>query len=130
MSQNRGPADPADDRGTGIGPAALSPGNEGAIAGGPPVSPPGEQDTLTDASAAEAPTTAACARCGQPVEADSRFCPACGERISTVAAETARAERQEQRLRRWSPVIILLWLVLMIAAFVFIYSHAFVVGST
>jgi hypothetical protein len=129
MSQDRGPADPADDDGTGIGPAGPSPANEGAIAGDPPANP-AEEDTLTDASAAEAPATAACARCGQPVEVYSRFCPACGERISTGAAETGRAERQEQRLRRRSPVIILLWLVLMIAAFSFIYSNAFVVGST
>ena len=56
MSQDRGPADPADDRGTGIGPAGPSPANEGAIAGGGPMSP-AEEDTLS----ATRPTSASAA---------------------------------------------------------------------
>ena len=72
-----------------------------------------------------------CQTCGEPLEArGGRFCHACGAEIGGPdPAEQAQAE-QEEKPRPWFRLVVLVWLLIMIGALYFMYSRAFVVGSS
>ena len=70
----------------------------------------------------------ACSACGQPLSRESRFCQSCGQRVG----DQPPARQAATRARRQRGVLIgltVLWLVIMVAAFYFIYGLAFVIGS-
>ena len=62
--------------------------------------------------------------CRQPIGPDAHFCQACGTAV--VAADAA----EEEKPRPWFAVVTLVWLLLAVAAFLFLYANAFVIGRT
>ena len=118
MSQEHPPGDSNQDSATITGPADEFPRAQEMT-----VSPAGS--TTPEATAATGP---ACARCGQPLGVEREFCEACGGRVGASAA--LPPERPDDRARRWFPAVLVAWVVVMVAALVFLYSHALVVGST
>jgi hypothetical protein len=77
-------------------------------------------------------TRRVCPRCGELLDADvDNFCQACGADVSAASTpvEVAAAPPQEEKPRPWFPLVVLVWLLIMAAAFYFIYARAFVVGS-
>ena len=118
MSQEHPPGDINQDSATITGPA-----DEFPLAQGATISPTGSA-----APGATAATGPACATCGQPLGVDREFCEACGARVGASAA--VPSQRPDDPARRWFPAVLVAWLVVMVAALVFLYSHALVVGST
>jgi hypothetical protein len=70
-----------------------------------------------------------CPSCGAPLDAnDDPFCQSCGARVGSVP--TAAQQEAYEKPRPWFPLVVALWLLIMVAALYFVYSHALVVGST
>ena len=76
------------------------------------------------------PARVPCPSCGQVPEGESRFCQACGQHLGTGPAEPPRAEAPGEPLRPWFYLVALAWIVVMVAAFYFIYANAFTIGSS
>lgn len=91
--------------------------NEGTMIGQP------IQDSGAGPGADEGPR---CSNCGQPLEADSRFCQACGTPVADGAIEAAQ---EDEKPRPWFFLVTLLWAVIAIVALYFLYSRAIVIGG-
>ena len=98
--------------------------------GGQPA--PGAYSEVASAAPSATPAAATlppCPGCGQVPEHESRFCQTCGRELDAGAGAAAGADAPDRRLPPWLIPFALVWVIIMIAAFYFIYEHAFMIGS-
>lgn len=93
--------------------------DQGTVIGGPlPEQQPGS---------VAAGASVSCFACRAALEADSRYCQACGaERGSSQAAPDAGlAPAEQKRSPAWLPLLNIVWLVLMVVALLALFSFLF-----